>query len=74
MHFIKGKRIILEKEEGGGEKKKDEDRKRSSYRWVFMFICIYVFIGEAHVNLSSRGLCFMSVDMEMCTLSVICYT
>lgn len=71
MHFIKGKRIILEKEEGGG---KDEDRKRSSYRWVFMFICIYVFIGEAHVNLSSRGLCFMSVDMEMCTLSVICYT
>lgn len=73
MHFIKGKRIILEKEEGGGEKK-DEDRKRSSYRWVFMFICIYVFIGEAHVNLSSRGLCFMSVDMEMCTLSVICYT
>lgn len=73
MHFIKGKRIILEKEEGG-EKKKDEDRKRSSYRWVFMFICIYVFIGEAHVNLSSRGLCFMSVDMEMCTLSVICYT
>lgn len=72
MHFIKGKRIILEKEEGGG--KKDEDRKRSSYRWVFMFICIYVFIGEAHVNLSSRGLCFMSVDMEMCTLSVICYT
>lgn len=37
-------------------------------------LSVYVFIGEAHVNLSSRGLCFMSVDMEMCTLSVICYT
>lgn len=73
MHFIKGKRIILEKEEGGGKKKK---MKIESGALIDGCLClsVYVFIGEAHVNLSSRGLCFMSVDMEMCTLSVICYT
>lgn len=72
MHFIKGKRIILEKEEGGEKKK----MKIESGALIDGCLClsVYVFIGEAHVNLSSRGLCFMSVDMEMCTLSVICYT
>lgn len=70
MHFIKGKRIILEKEEGG------KKMKIESGALIDGCLClsVYVFIGEAHVNLSSRGLCFMSVDMEMCTLSVICYT
>lgn len=61
----------------GGRRKKEKKDEKVEIRALIdgcLCFCIYVFIGEAHVNLSSRGLCFVSVDMEMCTFSVICYT
>lgn len=37
-------------------------------------LSVYMFLLEKHMSICHHEDCFISVDMEMCTLSVICYT